>query len=131
MTPKEIAAQISRFANAQERDDAYEILARTGAEVVPALIAALTQPAAQFQTQAWAAKTLGSIGAPAVAAVPYLIAVLKSNAHNGIRQHAAIALGKLGPLSPEQEAARGALETATHDGDGTICRKADAALQMF
>ena len=131
MTPAQIAAQIARFGNAQERDEACEILTHAGPVVVPALIAALNQPAAQFQIRTWAAKTLGCVGATATAAVPHLVALLNSDAHAGVRTHAAIALGKLGPLSLERASAHEALTTASHDPDATLCRKARAALEFF
>ena len=131
MTPAEIAQQIARFGNAQERDDACGILANAGGEVVQPLIAALDQPAAQFQTSAWAAKTLGCVGASACASVPSLTAALGSDAHDGIRQHAAIALGKLGPSSQHREAAKAALLAAAGDPNPTIRRKVAAALELF
>jgi HEAT repeat protein len=131
MTADEIAAQIARFGNAQERDDACDLLAAEGAGAVPALVAALDQPADQFQTRAWAAKTLGRIGVAATGAVPNLAAALDSDAHDGIRQHAAIALGSLGPTSPHRNAARAALAGAAGDANRTIRRKVAAALELF
>jgi HEAT repeat protein len=131
VTPAEIAQQIARFGNAQERDDACGILANAGGEVVQPLIEALDQPAAQFQTRAWAAKTLGSVGAAASASVPHLVAALGSDAHDGIRKHAAIALGKLGPSSEHREEAMAALLEAAGDPNPTIRRKVAAALELF
>lgn len=72
---------------------AVSALTKIGAPAVPALIEALDDPAEQIH--AYAAFTLGEIGAGAVAAVPVLIGAF-SDPSEKVNISAAYALGKIG-----------------------------------
>jgi len=68
---------------------------------LPALVAALHDPQLSTEGRWNAARTIGKIGPAAVSAVPDLIAEL-DNPEPTIREHAAEAIGDIGPLAAEQ-----------------------------
>lgn len=75
-------------------ENAADVLKQIGPLSVPDLIAALNAP--DERTRWWASWILGEIGTAAEAAVPELIVTVLADADEATRNHAAKALGKIG-----------------------------------
>ena len=76
----------------------------------------------------WAITLLGRSGKSAAEAVAVLVASVESSADLSVRQRAAWALGKIGPVAA---AARGTLRRAASQGDERLARLANEALRAI
>ena len=123
------AAQLVRAcgdADEQVREQAVAALEDLGpppAEAIGQLIALVAH--ADPLVAYWATTLLGRAGEDAASAVPALAGCLASPADLSVKQRAAWALGKIGPLAAS---ARDALNRAAGDADPRLSRLATEAL---
>ena len=105
---------------------ALEDLGAPAAADIPALIKLVDSP--DPLAAYWAITLLGRSGKNAAEAVAVLVASVESSADLSVRQRAAWALGKIGPVA---SAARGTLKRAAGQGDERLARLANEALQAI
>ncbi len=99
-------------------------MGRTASDAAPALTVRLRDD--DPRVRQWSAVALGTIGPPAVGAVPTLVTVLQKDDQPQVRQAAAAALGNLG-----SEDAIAPLEEAAADSSAAVQRAARLALDRL
>lgn len=112
--------------NGAVREQCCDVFALVGVAGVPILTEALSSPSAT--TRAWAAKSLGLIGNPAIAAVPTLTRAAATDSVAGVRGSAIRALAAMEVSTPE---VIGTIQSARTDSSEYVREAADSALRVL